>query len=70
MNNEYDSAIEDYSRAIEINPKFVEAYYSRGFTYLDKGMMLFLKKSLKNWSPYSKWIPALSALIPSISDRI
>jgi tetratricopeptide (TPR) repeat protein len=29
----YDRAIADYTKAIEIDPKFVEAYYKRGFAY-------------------------------------
>lgn len=32
---EYEQAIEEYTRAIEINPDFVNAYYNRGLTYSD-----------------------------------
>ena len=33
----YEEAIISYSRAIEINPKFTEAYYGRGLAYGRKG---------------------------------
>lgn len=33
---EYDRAIADYSKAIELNPKYAEAYYNRGVDYYDK----------------------------------
>ena len=29
----YEQAISDYNRAIEINPKYAEAYYNRGLLY-------------------------------------
>ncbi|WP_069790237.1 tetratricopeptide repeat protein [Cyanobacterium sp. IPPAS B-1200] len=32
---EYDQAIEEYTRAIEINPNYTDAYYNRGLTYAD-----------------------------------
>jgi len=31
-NNDYIGAIKDFSKAIELNPKFEEAYFNRGFT--------------------------------------
>ena len=34
----YDKAISDYTRAIEIDPKNVLAYYNRGFSYNNKGL--------------------------------
>jgi tetratricopeptide (TPR) repeat protein len=34
---DYDKAIADYSKAIEINPKSDEAYYNRGNAWYDKG---------------------------------
>jgi tetratricopeptide (TPR) repeat protein len=34
---EYDNAIEDYNKAIELKPDFAEAYNNRGNTYSDKG---------------------------------
>jgi len=35
--NRYEEAIISYSRAIELNPKFTEAYYGRGLAYGCKG---------------------------------
>ncbi|MGY6529840.1 MAG: tetratricopeptide repeat protein [Cyanobacterium sp.] len=32
---DYEEAIEQYSRAIELNPNYVDAYYNRGLTYAD-----------------------------------
>ena len=32
-----DQAIFEYSKAIEVNPRFVEAYFNRGFAYLNNG---------------------------------
>jgi tetratricopeptide (TPR) repeat protein len=34
---EYDKAIADETKAIEIDPKFAEAYVNRGIAYLAKG---------------------------------
>ncbi|MCK5486751.1 MAG: tetratricopeptide repeat protein, partial [Desulfobacterales bacterium] len=34
---QYDKAISDYNKAIEINPKDAEAYYNRGYAYGEKG---------------------------------
>ena len=34
---DYDRAIEDYSKAIELNANYVDAYLNRGITYNDKG---------------------------------
>jgi len=35
--SKYDEAIISYSRAIEVNPNYGEAYYGRGFAYGHKG---------------------------------
>jgi tetratricopeptide (TPR) repeat protein len=37
LKNKYDQAIADYTKALEINPKYVYAYNNRGVTYDDKG---------------------------------
>ena len=34
---EYDKAISDFTRALEINPKDEAAYYNRGIAYVGKG---------------------------------
>src|SRR5215204_1440714 len=33
---DYDEAIREYTKAIELNPQFAEAYYNRGIAYSDK----------------------------------
>jgi len=45
---QYDQAISDYNRAIEINPKYVGAYHNRGIAYFHKG------KYDKAWDDVSK----------------
>ena len=34
----YDDAIEQYTKAIELNPALVEAYYNRGVFYFNEGL--------------------------------
>ncbi len=34
---DYENAIKEYNRALEINPKYAEAYYNRGDAYDDMG---------------------------------
>ncbi len=34
---DYDEAIFDYTKAIELNPRYAEAYYNRGIAFDDKG---------------------------------
>lgn len=37
-NGTYERAIEDYSRAIEMDGDFAEAYYDRGFSFYEIGL--------------------------------
>ena len=37
-NGSYERAIEDYSRAIEIDGSFAEAFYDRGFSFYELGL--------------------------------
>lgn len=34
---DYDCAVDNYTKAIELNPQYADAYYNRGVTYDDKG---------------------------------
>ncbi len=34
---QYDQAISDYTKALEINPRYARAYYDRGSAYARKG---------------------------------
>jgi tetratricopeptide (TPR) repeat protein len=34
---QYDEAISDYNKALEINPRYAEAYCGRGLAYDNKG---------------------------------
>lgn len=34
---DYDCALNNYNKAIELNPQYIDAYYSRGIVYDDKG---------------------------------
>ncbi len=36
-NGSYESAIADYSKAIEMDPGFAEAHYNRGFSFYELG---------------------------------
>ena len=38
----FDSAIECYKKALEINPNFADAYYNMGIAFKDKGDLIFL----------------------------
>jgi tetratricopeptide (TPR) repeat protein len=42
----YDEAIKDYTKAIQVNPKYAEAYYNRGIAYYKKGLT---NLSISNW---------------------
>ncbi|MGC8797108.1 MAG: tetratricopeptide repeat protein [candidate division WOR-3 bacterium] len=45
-----EKAIQYYTRAIELNPKFAEAYFNRWFAYSDKG------EYDRGWADYNKAI--------------
>ncbi|MEK0422122.1 MAG: hypothetical protein RLZ95_32 [Bacteroidota bacterium] len=53
---DYNGAIEDYTKAIELNRNFVDAYYNRGNTYYrirqNKEACLDLKKTAELGKPY------------------
>ncbi len=34
---DYDSAVHEFTRAIELNPNYADAYHNRGLTYMQKG---------------------------------
>ena len=34
---EYEDALQEYDRAIEVDPEYAEAYYGRGITYINIG---------------------------------
>ena len=36
---EYDRAISDFDKTIEMNPNYAQAYLNRGITYMRKGML-------------------------------
>ena len=36
-NSAYEQALEDYTRAVELDPGFTEAYYNRGVSYYELG---------------------------------
>ena len=53
---QYDQAISDYNKALEMNPRFAKAYYNRGLAYWRKGqpdqaipITLWSEKDLKLW---------------------
>ena len=35
-NGQYDNALKDFNKAIEINPKYADAYHDRGYLYYEK----------------------------------
>jgi len=42
--NKYEQAMEDFSRAIELNPALAEAYYNRGNAYTGGCITHFLER--------------------------
>jgi len=60
---EYDRSINQYSKAIEINPRYVQAYISRGVAYARKGQ---LDKAI---SDYSKAIHINSKIATAYHNR-
>jgi tetratricopeptide (TPR) repeat protein len=53
-NKNYDAAIADYTRAIEIKPNFIDAYIQRGFAHCHKNDF---KKGLADWDQVIKMKP-------------
>ena len=51
---EYDKAIADYTRAIELNPNLADAYLQRGAVYGVKGEY---RLTLADWRMYLKFKP-------------
>jgi len=45
---QYDQAILDYNKALEINPRFAESYYGRGVCYYSQ------KQYDKSWEDVNK----------------
>ena len=37
MREQYDEALREFQKALQLNPEFTEAYYSAGITYFNKG---------------------------------
>lgn len=48
IRHQYEQAISDFNKALEINPKYADAYYNRGYTY-------YLKEEYeKSWEDINK----------------
>ena len=48
MKGQYDQAILDFNKALEINPGYADAYYNRGIVYYSK------KEYAKSWDDIKK----------------
>ncbi|OWR77692.1 tetratricopeptide repeat protein [Porphyromonas gingivalis] len=59
----YEEAIKDYSKAIELDGKFIPAYYNRGNAYCEKGSY---EEAIKD---YSKAIELDGKFIPAYYNR-
>jgi len=49
---QYDKAISDYNKAIEINPGYAAAYNNRGAAYYDNGQY---DRACSDWKPVVFW---------------
>ena len=49
-NGEFQLAIEDYTKAIELNPEYADAYYRRSKTWLHLGEVEKAKSDMKSAS--------------------
>ncbi|MFH1917859.1 MAG: tetratricopeptide repeat protein, partial [Nanoarchaeota archaeon] len=59
-----DNAISDYTKAIELNSEYDEAYYNRGLTYILLGKTGEAKKDLLNAVALN---PALKTKVKEVS---
>ena len=53
---DWDRAIAEYNRAIEVNPKYGEAYMNRGIIYYYKGD---LDRALEDYNRAADWTPTM-----------
>ena len=52
---EYDKAISEFEKSIELDANHTESYYYLGQCYLQKGMIEYNKKNILNLKAYSLW---------------
>ena len=52
---EYDKAISEFEKSIQLDPDHTESYYYLGQCYLQKGMIEYNKKNILNLKAYSLW---------------
>jgi len=45
---DYQAAIDDYTKVIELNPQNTAAYYNRGLAFIDKKTMAWLLPILRS----------------------
>jgi len=52
--NDYDQAISYWTKALELNPKYIEVYFERGFVWYNKGNY---EQTIKDFSKYLELKP-------------